>query len=594
MRVASPAALWLLVLCLLPLLLSRRRPTVRHVVSNAYLWRDAVHPTTGRIAPRRRRRTLLMLVQMAAIAAMVLAHAGLVVSGGGGRIAIVFDVSASMAARDGETIRIDGARARVRSILETLPRLARVRLILAAASPRQAGEWAASDPRLAGALEALEPTAGTADVSGAIERAASAGDVDAIIVVSDRDVSSAPGTSGRPALQLVDVGGTAENAAVTRVAVRRTELGGTAGQILVALRNYGRTAREAVLEIDIDGRPVHRAPLRLRPAGSQTVNVAVDALGQFITARLAGGDALTIDDSRSIAVPPARAIRVALIGPGGSFLEHALAVHPSVSLRTFDQRTPPPDVAVTAQFDVLVCDRCSDPQSSEIPSLVVSDTPGDRSRDAVRVVATNHALADSLEPGDVAATVSAAIRPDPRGEVVLRVGRAAAVTAVDGPGPRRVDVHLDLTEPDFALSTAFPVLVANAVAWLTAPLIVPPEATAGEPLVFAGPPRAGDEVRVTGPDGRPREVQRAGGRFVVAGTDSAGQYRIQANGLEHLVAINPNVLAESDLSTPRAAALDRAEAAPASPGAPIAAPPSLALLALALLGAEWWLRMQGA
>src|SRR5688500_16615413 len=138
MYFVNPAALWLLTLCVLPLLLSRRTPRLRHAVSNAYLWRDAVQRAGGQLAPRRSRRTPLVLVQMACIAAIVFSLAGPVVSWAGGRTAIVFDLSASMAARDGASTRIAAARARAREMLADLPRFSRVRLILATAAPRQA------------------------------------------------------------------------------------------------------------------------------------------------------------------------------------------------------------------------------------------------------------------------------------------------------------------------------------------------------------------------------------------------------------------------------------------------------------------------
>ncbi len=594
MGFVNPAALWLLLLCLLPLLLSRSRPRVRRVVSNAYLWREAVRRSGSTPARRRRRPHALILVQAACIAGMAFALAGPVVRWSGGRTAVIIDLSASMGAREGEATRLDAARLRARTLLGTLPRFARVRLILATSSPRQAGEWAASDPRLLAAINALQPTAGAADVAGAIELAAAAGDVSIAIVLSDSNMSATSGGVGGPAVRFVRIGAAAENAAVTRIAARRTELGGRAGDVMVALRNYGTTPRDAGVEIEIDGRTVHHARALLRPGGQETLQVGVADIGHFITARLLGADALAIDDSRSVAAPPARAVRVALLGPDGTFLERALAVNPALSLRTYGLDTRVRDIDLRRNFDVVVCDRCGDPHIEGMPSLIVAQDSASRARGAVRIVSANHPVANSLEPGAVQATVNAAAASDARAEVVLRVGGLAAVTASDDAGNRRVDIRLDLADPELALNAAFPALVANVVAWLVADVAIPTDVTAGEPLAFAIPAGADGAVRVLGPDGRPREVRIAGRQATVAETEAAGTYRVQMNALEHLVAVNPDVAAESDLSASQSAPPERTDAAASAVGSPAPIAHWLVLFGLGLLAVEWHLKLRGA
>ncbi|MGB2714727.1 MAG: VWA domain-containing protein [Vicinamibacterales bacterium] len=593
MSLRNPAALWLLLLVLVPLLLSRSKPRVRHVVSNVYLWREAVRRAGGRVAPRRVRLTWLVLVQMTCLGAMVFSLAGPVVSLEGGLTVFVFDVSASMAARDGGATRLDAARARARSIVRALPRFARVRLILATASPRQAGQWAASDPLLLAAIDALAPTAGTADVTGAMELAVGSGDVDNIIVFGDTDVAIVESGRDSPAVQIVRVGSVAENAAVTRVAVRERELGGRAGQALVTLRNYGSTLRAADVEVSVDGRIVHRQHVQLLPAVSQTLNVELPDVGHFVTARLVGNDALSLDDLRSVGVPLANAIRVALLGPRGSFLERALEVNPSVSLRTYGPDGTLQEIASTEDFDVVVCDRCRD-SDAEIPSLVITRGGGEPIHDVLRVVSTDHPLADALESGKQIATAGSSTATADRADVVLRVGSAPAVTASERDGQRRVDIHLDLTEPDFVVSAAFPLLVANAVGWLAAQYTMPSEVIAGEPLAFRLATTAANMVRVLGPDGSSRDVRRTGGLFIVADTEAAGQYRIHVDGSERLVAVNPNVEAESNLSAAQGASFNRTGNATVSVRAPISVARWLVLLSVGLLAMEWRIRLHGA
>jgi hypothetical protein len=589
MYLTNPAALWLFPLCLVPLLLSRTPPASRHIVSNIYLWSEAVRRSGGQVALRRPRFTALVALQIACIVALVLALAGPVINWRGGRTAVVFDVSASMGARDGAITRVSDARARVRTILANLPRLTRVRLILASAAPRLEGEWVASDPRLTAALDSLQPTGGSADLAAAIALAEASGDVDTVIVVSDQNVAAAANGSHSAALQFVRVGRAAENAAVTRVAVRRSELGGTAGRVLVALRSYGTRPRDAGVEIAIDGRIVHRGRVQLQAAGSQVLDLEVADLGRYVTARLEGGDALDIDDVRSTAVPPPAPIRVALIGPPGSFLERALSVNPSVSLRTYERSGALQETGAAAA-DVLVCDRCGDARLETESALIVTDRSANRTHDLVRVAAPAHPLAASVEPGGLSATVGLDSGTSNRADVVLRVGGIPAVTALDSDGERRVEIHLDLSQPDFVLSPAFPVLVANTISWLAAARALPAEVTAGEPFGFSQP-AAGLAIRATGPDGRPRDVKRAGARFIVADTDLAGQYTVHVGDSARLVAVNPDVAAESDISAPRAGAPDGIESTSSSRRASFAMARWLMLLAFALLALEWRLRL---
>jgi hypothetical protein len=179
-------------------------------------------------------------------------------------------------------------------------------------------------------------------------------------------------------------------------------------------------------------------------------------------------------------------------------------------------------------------------------------------------------------------------------DVILRVGGVPAVTASDRDGRRTVGVHLDLSQPDFVLSPAFPILIANALAWLTAAREFPDEATAGEPIAFTASAMTQNSVRVVGPDGRARVVQRVGRQFIVADTDAAGAYRVETNGLDRMIIVNPAVDAESNLLASAGASLIQNETSPPlSVSEPIAVGRWLALVGLALLALEWRLRIVG-
>jgi hypothetical protein len=211
----------------------------------------------------------------------------------------------------------------------------------------------------------------------------------------------------------------------------------------------------------------------------------------------------------------------------------------------------------------------------------------------VRVAAPAHPLAASVEPGTAAATVGLAPLTGTGADVVLRVGGIPAVTALDTDGVRRAEVHLDLREAGFALSPAFPVLVANAISWLAAGRALPADVTAGEPFTLTLPSADDVALRATGPDGRPRDLRRAGSRLIVSDTDVPGPYTIHLKGADHVVAVNADAN-ESDLSIPQSPAATQVDTTSPSRRAPLAIASWLTLLAFALLALEWRLRLQGA
>ena len=593
MGLTNPAALWLLLFLPLPLLASRKRPRVRRVVSNLYLWQEAVRRSGGSIAPRRRRLTSQVLVQMACIGTFAFSLAGPELAPKTPRTTLVFDVSASMDARDdGGSTRLEAARARAKAMIRELPRFARVRVIVATTVPRQLGEWAASDGLLLNAIDGLASTAGAADLATAIEVAAADTDIANVIAFTDTDIPPAGNDGERSKVQWVRLGRRADNVAVTRVTVRRPELGTRRGIVLVSLRNYAEKAREADVEISGDGLVARRRRVQLPPAGSQTIDVELPDIGRFVTATLVGRDALSIDDSRSIAVPAASAIRVALIGLRGSFVERALEVNRSLSVRRYDEIAAL-KVEPAESFDALVCDSCDESAESDIPSLAVVDGNGESVRDVVRVVSPAHSLARNVEPGWQPATVASVQPASDEGETVLRVGSARVVRAIERNGRRRVVMQRDLTESEFVLSPAFPILVANTVGWLARRHALPREVTAGEPLTFTLPASREHRIRVFGPDGRPRNTRQQQALHIVADTDTAGLYRVEINGSEHVVAVNPNVETESNLSMMQHAFLPELEGSSPSVRAPSGIASVLLLLAAALLAFESRVRVTG-
>jgi hypothetical protein len=591
MQFTNPSALWLLALVPLPLMLTRRRTPVRRAVSALFLWQAAVHPAGEGLARRWRHQRWRTAAQMACIAAIAIALSGPLLTMRGGTTVLVFDVSASMAALDAGTTRLQAAQSQARGLVQGLPVSTPVRVIAAASAARDIGEWSAADPRLGAAVDALVPTGGRADLGAAIDFGARVGGVDTIVVFSDAAAAAGRSSAAaRPAVQWIRVGRPGPNAAVTRIVARPFAHGERAGQVLVALRNFGSTSRDADVDVSVDGRPVHRTTVRLPAGREHSLYVPLADLGRVVTARIAGGDALSIDDVGSVSVP--RPVRVALAGPAGSFLHRALDVNPAVALKRFDGRT---DAATldrawsSGEADVVVCDRCTDP-AVMAPALIVIPPAAHPQRAPVVLSNATHPIAASLEPGDESATAGDGPALPPGSDVILRVAGVPAAVAIEREGRRRVELRFDLSQHDFALTPAFPVLVANAVEWLSGQGQPPPQATSGEPLAIARRGVATSTVHAVGPDGRSRDLRHVGDQSILLDTDMPGHYRIDVAGSEHLVVVNPAVDTESDLSSSTVAVDERVLGA-ASAAGEVAIAPWLALMALALMAVDWRFRL---
>ncbi len=562
----SPLALWLLLLLPIPLLLSRRRAARRHDVANLYLWRTTTDSDAPAIRVRPPRRQWLVLLQMAVIAGIVFALARPSVAVRGERIALVFDVSASMRARDGTGTRFDAARARARAVVASLARRTRVRILAAGAAARDLGEYAASDAALTAQIDRLQPAFGHADVAGAVLLATRSSPVDRIVIVSDH-VSDI----GRPAAAVSweTVGHSADNLAISALAARRRQRAPQTADLLVTVRNYGAPRSSADIEIAQDGTPVARRSIDIGPDGVGSILMTLPHAGRTISARVRADDALPIDDERRDVVAPFEPVRVRLEGARNFYVEKALAANASVAV-----------VGAGEAADVIVCGCDRLPPAGNV--LRIPDRVPVSSGAALTVVAPLHPLATDVPLADTIVSPAAGVVD---GDVVVRAGGAPAIVASDRDGRRVVDFRFP-PAPEAAIGAAFPILVANAVRWLDGRQDNPTAVVAGEPLRWIVPEPAGG-TEVVGPDGRTRPAQISGRTMTVADTTLPGIYVVRTARGEREFASNPAVADESDLRTPAAPPPTAAPAIRSTTAFALTRP--LLFVAALLVGVEWFI-----
>jgi Ca-activated chloride channel homolog len=451
MDLLNPAALWgLLALAILLLLPRLRLPRRRLMVAAAFLWRDTALSERPRLAVRIR-RNLLVILQAAAIILLVLAIARPLLHLRSRTLTVVFDLSASMAARDGHGTRLDSARRAALQRIAAMPFASRVRIVTAAQGAATAGDFAASNPAARAAIDRMNPVGAATDLHEAIALARSLG-ADDIAVFTD----AAPAADDD--IEWHTVGSPIDNAAVTAVALRRLPGSPLDAELLAEVRNHG-AARQAVLSIRNGERELHRQALTLPANAVQHVTLRLARPSGSYTASIDAQDGLALDDVRTTTGEPGTT-RVVLVTRGSFFLERALAAYPGIELRIV---TPDEFAAPRDPNELVICDGCRAMPAAGRTLWIARGEQ--RSAAPIEPAGGPHPLTTPFAEAPVIARAANAAMPADA-TIVARAGGSAAIATLERDGRRTILTNIDFTSPGFVNETAFPVFVARAIEWL--------------------------------------------------------------------------------------------------------------------------------
>jgi len=390
-------------------------------------------------------------------------------------------------------------------------------------------------------------------------------------------------------VQWVRVGSAVANRAITGLAARRVPGSTEDRQIIATVWNYSTDAHDTVVEVLHGPRLLARQALHLPPRQRETVAIDLNGLDGVIHARLSGDDALPGDDQRFAVLAPPRLARVLLVSRGSFFLEKALAVNPSVSLmRAADARHE-----IAPDVDVVVCDRCETlPAAGRAVLMIPALRPADPA--PLTVSLPEHPIAGAVAPVGALASAGGGAEVPQDAAIVLRAGSQPAIIAYERDGRRVVEWRLDLDDGTFTMSTAFPILLDNVLAWLDARTEDVTAVQAGDPLHWIlRDSGSGAGVTIVRPDGTSAQTSVRGRRLTTTDTTAVGIYEVRGDGDARPFVVNPVTHGESDLSQG-----GEAPSAPPQPGGARAAgtadlTPLLIALAFALLALEWRARSGG-
>jgi len=606
----------------------------RYTLPSTLLWSRVLSEAPLRRPRRLPTRYILLLLQAALLlcGAVALARPAFVAAGTGRRLLVAVDTSLLMGAGDARPNRVARARALVSPLIDGLAGADTMTLVDAGTTPRV---LVASSDRAAlrRALDTLAPGYGPSSLrqDGALLAglaAASGERVTAYLFAPLGTDPAALATLRRavPGLRVRTVGTTSDDRAVTDLSV--SCLDKRAGRVFGACEAYARLVNTGTRAITtrvtatVDGQSVANG-VTLPAGASQQITLRLPRGARSVELHLDGHDALAADDMAWALVPrPVRRDVLLVTTDSASPLAQGLRAVPDVTLGTLA-----PDAAalndVAARADLTVLDETGpdvappgnllfvnpnlSPSNGAGNALFGATGSGTAVAPAVTGTDRESPLLRNVDLGSL--VVSAATR-------VALPGWARADIAGDGgpllfsgaTGGRRVAVLTFDPRPGAATNSsnldtllAFPALLQNVVQAL-APA-APASATAGQvaplplarqgaaTLAFTGGatttlPSSGDLAAL--PALRPG-LYNVGG---VAGgrpgpSERSGEGSVPMGGA---IAVNASLSDDAGLATSPAAAPTGG-----LPTATVAIPPTpwegwaiFTVLALLLLGGEWW------
>ena len=512
-------------------------------VGSTFLWQQLVRDVEANAPWQRLRFCWLLILQLLIALVVVIAAARpfLTVSSDlAANVVLIVDTSASMGTLEGDSTRIAQAQAAARRVIGELPEGGHVTLV---AADDSAHVLVSDTDDRAAALAAIDRIVAT-QVPGdltdafALASALAARDRDStVVVVTDANSDRLPHLGIGAPVQVKRVGSTDANQAVAALSLLRRS-GGAELDLFVAVSNPSGSDVTRRLEIYADDVLVDARDLSI-PAEqrSEALISSVPQSARVVEARLAGEDALAVDDRAFALVPQAGAIRALLVGPGNTYLENALALLPRLELYAVGADGYADAIEAALEdgkpFGMLIFDRTVPGEAPTIPALYVGPTKDGAFGTVGGVL--NGPILDRTDPADpLLRFVDLS---------TLHIGRARAVTLADGMRPvvstpadsplvavGRVDgrgvalLSFALGDSDLPLQVAFPLLMSNLVDALLPSVdgVLPPSVELGEPIAVAIDPAIRRVAAISAASGERVELDVIGGRLTVPGLRVVG------------------------------------------------------------------------
>ncbi len=544
MSLLNPAALWMLGLAA-PLLalyfLKLRRQRVE--VPSTLLWREFLRTEQLATPFQRFRRNLLLLLQLLILVLLALALARPYLAGRVSRersVVIVVDSSASMNATDVRPSRFAAAVEAARDVVDGLEGGDEAMIVEAGPRTRVVASFSRDKDRLRRALGSMRATEAEGSLRDALALALSLSRERPdrqIVVLSDGSGESLDDLALRAgAVQYVRIGRSAANAGITALDLRRSPVSELDHQLFVTVENFGVEATTGRVEVFLEEELTGRQELTLDPgqAAPLVFDLAGGGRGTLRVELRVQGDDLPTDDVAYALLQPTERRRVLAVGVNALALK-VLALDPRLEVDVI----APESYSSSAGYDCTVFDGFfPDTSMDGLSYLVLSPPPpgtalpvrfGEQLR-APRVLnwKRDHDVLRFVDLSDLAVARASAVVDDGTLATLVEADTGPLVLGGERHGGRVLVLAFDPLRSDLPLRVAFPVMMLNAVSWMTRGV----GRSEGGALVSTGatftyPVAGASEVRVRTPDGENLSVGVGGGMLRFGQIDRVGVYQVE-------------------------------------------------------------------
>jgi len=506
---ASITALYLLRL--------RRR---RVVVAFAPLWLGAAGAERATRRTRRLRHWLSLALALTLFAAILIGavdpERGAPTQGaidrGGRSLVLLIDRSASMSATDEMGSRLGAARRRADEIIGGLAGTDRA-LVASFAADASAESGFESDPlRLRRAVAGVSPGDEPGDLQRALAFAAAilrGRPRPTVVLVSDGGFTDdarrlAPTDPDGRVLDVryAPVGRRADNVGILSLAARRIPADPGAVETALVVQSFRPTASTTAVEISSAGTVVEKVNLTLAPGERRRLTLPnLFAPDARVEARLTGADDLAVDDHAQATIPPLPRRRILRVGGPDLYLDGALlGLGRTVHVDRLPAAEADRALARARDYDLVVFDGVTpsappsagrylyfDPQGAGNPFAAAGAArPARPVRDPVIDPASlrrEHPLLQELDLADVNVAEAHRLVLGPDDVALAGSFGLPLIVTRERPALRIAALAFDPRRSDLPMRPAFPLLIANALAWATRQT---DDDAAGAPLVDAG------------------------------------------------------------------------------------------------------------
>lgn len=609
MTILSPLALvFLAAVPVIILFYILRAQYERIPVPSTLLWRNVIRDTEGRPTWRPPVRNILLLLQILAalIGAFAMARPATLGQTAKSRV-FILDASSSMQATDVQPTRFEEAKRwiadQVRSSQDG-DTFAVIRM----GSAIDVVETGDNRAQIVQSLGSLQPGVSGGDVRAALQVAGSlarerTGYRNEVTIVSDGAFGEVPPIeSGLAELKVQTIGFSSDNQAIVSVRVRRILDGSNRYEGFARVMNYHAVPVEVPVRAQADGIQVENKRLRIAARGSAELIVPLSQSVKLFEVNLERADALPLDNYAQVVVPNEE-VDLTLVSASPVFLERALKAVPNVKLTSIrpNQYRREAVGAITVFDNFLPRNRDQmpagammivNPPASAGSVLEVADL-----RQPQQIVRVNprSPLLDSVDLSGVFLPKATRVKGPAGTSPVVESREATLVWEGLDDGRKTVIFGFDPRQPEIGQRLAFPLMLANSVAWL-APNAGSPTLAPGQTINLQ-PLRASRDIVVRDPAGKSFVFQIAatgrGKAIPYTQTELVGRYAVAQRGEKGTLSqswftVNAGEESHSDIR-PKAHPPQSATASVGELGNAINRElwPWLAALGLGVLSLEW-------